>query len=89
MKNTLLFLFTSTAMNLFGQYFVLDNTFNCGFNAPVKCISVQADGKYLVGGEFTSTNLGQPLNSLAKINIDGSVDNSFNSGLGIAITRAS
>ena len=82
MKNALLLLFASTALNLFGQYFVVDNTFIGGFNGTVNCIAVQSDGKYIVGGNFMSTHLGQPINSVARLNNDGSLDLTFNTGLG-------
>lgn len=39
----------------------------------------QSDGKYLVGGDFTQYN-GEPVPRLVRLNADGSLDESFNSG---------
>src|SRR5690606_16040426 len=52
-----------------------------GFNAPVKIITVQSDGKIIVGGAFTMYN-GQPANHLIRLNQNGSIDASFNISMG-------
>ncbi|WP_166921417.1 T9SS type A sorting domain-containing protein [Flavobacterium poyangense] len=52
-----------------------------GFNHIVSKIVTQADGKILVGGNFT-TYLGNPENYLVRLNKDGSKDTSFNIGTG-------
>ncbi len=59
----------------------LDTTFKIGTgaNAVVYEIFRQADGKVLIGGDFTSYN-GNQANKLARINADGSFDSSFVSG---------
>ncbi len=59
----------------------LDETFNpgLGVNALVRAIDVQADGKILVGGNFTSCN-GVAMGHIVRLNTDGSIDTSFNSG---------
>ena len=44
-------------------------------------IAVQADGKILIGGAFTSCN-GTARNGIARLNTDGSLDMSFNPGSG-------
>ena len=54
----------------------LDTPFNPNANAPVRSIVLQADGKILVGGDFTSIS-GQTRNRLARLNTDGTAD-SFN-----------
>lgn len=61
----------------------LDNLFNIGtgFNNDVNKITLQADGKILVGGYFTNYN-GYPVNRIVRLNTDGSIDNSFNIGTG-------
>ncbi|NBV23529.1 MAG: hypothetical protein EBS05_16620, partial [Proteobacteria bacterium] len=61
----------------------LDNTFDpgTGANGPVYAVAVQADGKVLIGGDFTTVN-GIALTNLARLNGDGSVDTSFNTGSG-------
>jgi len=62
----------------------IDNTFSAGtgFNNTVWVIKVQTDGKIMVGGNFTQYN-GNPHSNLIRLNSDGSVDNSFNTGLGL------
>lgn len=62
-----------------------DNTFNIGtgFNNPIRDIQLQADGKILVGGDFTSFN-NTPINRLVRLNADGSRDNTFNIGTGFS-----
>lgn len=56
----------------------LDPTFDPGSgpNEFVAAISVQADGKLIVGGFFTSVN-GVERPGLARLNADGSLDSSF------------
>jgi uncharacterized delta-60 repeat protein len=60
-----------------------DNSFNTGtgFNFGVGEITTQADGKILVGGEFTTYN-GVTENRIIRLNADGSKDTSFNTGSG-------
>lgn len=45
-------------------------------NGLVYALASQPDGKLIVGGEFTQIN-GKPRNNLARLNADGSVDDSF------------
>jgi uncharacterized delta-60 repeat protein len=61
----------------------LDTGFNPGTGADngVSTIAVQADGKILIGGSFTSYN-GTGRNRIARLNADGSLDTSFNPGTG-------
>lgn len=61
----------------------IDTTFNpgTGFSNSVTSLSIQADGKVIVGGSYTSFN-GMPQNNLARLNLDGSLDTSFNWGIG-------
>src|SRR5690606_29582957 len=56
----------------------LDQSFvyGSGFNGPVYEVTLQPDGKTLVGGAFTSYN-GTSANNIIRINTDGTVDNSF------------
>jgi len=60
-----------------------DNSFNIGtgFNAVVHNISIQSDGKVIVGGGF-STYQGLSANRIIRLNSDGSIDNSFDTGTG-------
>ncbi len=61
----------------------IDNTFNLGTgaNSNIWSTSIQPDGKILIGGEFTSYN-GTARNYIARLNADGSIDPSFNTGSG-------
>ncbi len=62
----------------------LDTSFypKVGIFAPhVHCLVVQADGKILVGGEFTMLG-GQPRNHLGRLNANGTLDPTFNPGAG-------
>lgn len=61
----------------------LDATFNTGtgFNDAVFSIIVQPDGKILVAGDFTQYN-GANHRRIIRLNEDGSVDATFNTGTG-------
>jgi uncharacterized delta-60 repeat protein len=62
----------------------LDTSFNPGTGAnknSVTSIALQADGKVLIGGRFTSYN-GTPRNYSARLNSDGSLDTTFDPGAG-------
>jgi uncharacterized delta-60 repeat protein len=50
-------------------------TFNPGIgaNGDVRCVAVQADGKILIAGDFTSVN-GQPRSRIARLNPDGTLE---------------
>lgn len=67
-----------------------DSTFNTtdlgfgngdGFNNTVFSTAVQSDDKVIVGGTFTSFN-GSSINRIARLNEDGSLDTTFNPGIG-------
>lgn len=62
----------------------LDETFNPGTgaagNSPrINSIAIQPDGKILIGGLFESFN-GTAIKSIVRLNSDGSIDTTFNSG---------
>lgn len=61
----------------------LDGSFDpiIGVNNLVFCTAVQADGKILIGGDFTYVN-GSGRGRIARLNVDGSVDTSFATGQG-------
>jgi uncharacterized delta-60 repeat protein/gliding motility-associated-like protein len=64
----------------------LNATFNIGtgtggFYSDVLSIVLQSDGKIIIGGGFTTYN-GTAINNIARLNKDGSLDASFNSGIG-------
>ncbi len=58
-------------------YGVLDTNFNPGANGSINAFAIQADGKILVGGAFTTLG-GQTRNYLGRLNADGSLDPAFN-----------
>jgi uncharacterized delta-60 repeat protein len=65
----------------------IDNSFNsgCGVNPDngyIRDIAIQNDGKILIGGDFKKYN-GVEIGGVARLNNDGSIDNTFDSGLGI------
>ena len=59
----------------------LDTSFNPGqgFNGTVNAILQQPNGQLLVGGDFTAYN-GRTKNHLARLNLDGSLDTTFDAG---------
>ena len=57
------------------------NTFGGGFNLAVFNIIQLSDNRILVGGGFTDYN-GKSLNYIAKLNLDGTINNTFNIGTG-------
>ena len=61
----------------------IDTSFNpdTGTNRQVKSIAVQADGKVLIGGSFYTPSTGVRANVI-RLNTNGSVDSSFNQGIG-------
>lgn len=67
----------------------LDTSFDPGLGAAgsgnatvVRPIAVQTDGKIIIGGDFTTYN-NIPRNRIARLNSDGSLDTSFDPGLGV------
>ncbi|HON09218.1 MAG TPA: delta-60 repeat domain-containing protein, partial [Verrucomicrobiota bacterium] len=60
-----------------------DDTFAIGFgaNGNVRSIALQSDGKIIVAGEFTSFNR-VSTKYVVRLNSDGTVDQTFNTGLG-------
>ena len=65
-----------------------DLSFNTGTTGPdfiVYTADIQNDGKYIIGGNFT-TFQGVSSKRIARLNSDGSLDNSFNVGSGFNFT---
>ena len=62
----------------------LDATFNpgTGANGSVETTAIQSDGKIIIGGDFTSYN-GITINRIARINADGTLDATFDPGMGV------
>ena len=61
----------------------LDHTFDPGggANNAVRAIVLQPDGKMIIGGSFTTIS-GITRSGLARLNVNGSLDSSFNPGTG-------
>ena len=61
----------------------IDTTFVQGTGASdgVYSIAIQNDDQIIIGGWFTSYN-GTPRNKIARLNLDGTIDNTFNPGTG-------
>jgi uncharacterized delta-60 repeat protein len=53
-----------------------------GSSGAIHATAVQADNKILIAGDFTSYN-GTTANKIARLQMDGSIDKSFNSGSGV------
>ena len=65
----------------------VDETFDPNPNGPVRAVLLQPDGKIIIGGEFTSLKPNGALtpttrNRIARLNSNGSLDESFNPNLG-------
>ncbi len=58
----------------------VDPAFAPVVTSAVNTIAVQADGKILLGGEFTSVG-GETRNRIARLNADGTLDTAFNPSL--------
>jgi uncharacterized delta-60 repeat protein len=70
----------------------IDSTFNIGTgfttSVGIRTVEIQPDGKILCGGTFTQYN-GTNANNIIRLNSDGSVDTSFNSGSGFVLSGGS
>jgi len=61
-----------------------DGTFDAAFDPPggangrISDVLLQADGKIIIGGQFTSVNNNSNYKYLARLNADGTLDTSFN-----------
>ena len=73
---------TLSQINTFGQFrnYPVDKALGL-FNAQVEKILIQPDGKILVGGAFSTYN-GTTRNRIIRLNLDGSIDTTFNIGTG-------
>ncbi|MCU0440358.1 MAG: putative Ig domain-containing protein [Raineya sp.] len=63
----------------------LDTSFFVSYNLAggVHTISIQSDGKILIGGSMSQINNIRPINAFARLNLDGTIDNSFKTNTGI------
>jgi uncharacterized delta-60 repeat protein len=68
----------------FSSSFQVDTSFNTGtgFDGQILAIYQQSDSKILVGGGLVTTYSGSSQNRLFRLNLDGTVDTSFNIGTG-------
>jgi uncharacterized delta-60 repeat protein len=82
-KQLFLLMLTLGSINIFAQGGALDTSFDPGTGADntVLTTAVQADGKIVIGGDFTSYN-GTGRNRIARLNEDGTLDNTFDPGTG-------
>jgi len=63
-----------------------DNSFNSGSGVSgvgsfIHAIAIQSDGKILIGGDFSIYN-GTPANYIARLNSNGTIDTTFQTGVG-------
>ncbi len=67
----------------------LDSSFDPGANGDVFALAVQADGKILVGGQFTTLGGGgtgtTARNNIGRLNPDGTIDTSFDPGANFVV----
>lgn len=80
--------FNGTAVNRIARLNTdgsLDTSFHIGtgFDSVVNAIIIQPDGKLLIGGKFALYN-GTTRNKLARLNANGGLDGTFNSGTALA-----
>jgi uncharacterized delta-60 repeat protein len=77
-------LFTGTGFPLYNARLNADGTTDTSFssypNGAVYAIAIQTDGKIVIGGSFTTVN-GANRYRIARLDTDGSLDNSFQNGL--------
>jgi uncharacterized delta-60 repeat protein len=84
LKTALLFFLLSVGINTYAQQAgELDLSFNPGTGTynPVWCVALQPDSKVLIGGSFVTYN-GVMRGRIARLNADGSIDTTFNTGSG-------
>jgi uncharacterized delta-60 repeat protein len=84
--------FNGVAFNNFARLNVdgsLDTNFNAnlglGANSAVHAITIQPDGRVLVGGGFTNFN-GTVLNRIVRLNADGTLDTNFTANVGSGVS---
>ena len=77
------FAFIFSSLALLAQDGSLDASFDpgAGANSTVETTKIQPDGKILIGGIFSAFN-GSAVGGIIRLNSDGSVDNSFQTGTG-------
>jgi uncharacterized delta-60 repeat protein/uncharacterized repeat protein (TIGR01451 family) len=58
-----------------------DSGTEVGVDSTIFAAAIQSDGKIIIGGDFIEFN-GNPMNRIARLNVDGSLDTSFDPGIG-------
>ncbi len=83
LRNALAVIALSAAVTASAQPGALDTSFDpgTGANGSVYTTALQPDGKIIIGGFFSSYN-GTPRSGIARLNVDGSLDASFDPGTG-------
>jgi len=76
---------TSAVALLTVNQVTVDTGFNPGL-VGVRSLAVQADGKILIGGWFTSLG-GRPCTNIARLNANGTLDTGFNPGRTVTCIR--
>lgn len=66
-------------LNTDGTLDTIFNSAGAGFDATIRSIAIQTDGKIIVGGDFINFN-GAIANHIARLNTDGTLDTNFISG---------
>ena len=62
----------------------LDPTFNTDVDGAIYAVTLQPDGKILIGGGFTAVN-SSTRNRVARLNADGTLDTAFNPDLDVQV----
>jgi uncharacterized delta-60 repeat protein len=70
---------TAGAQDIVFEPGALDSSFQGGTDGAIAAIAIQPDGKILIGGYFTMAN-NSTRSRIARLNPDGSLDNTFNTG---------
>ncbi len=76
-------IFISTSMVRLNTNGSIDHTFNATVNSNTTYITLQPDGKLLIGG-YLLTEDGTYLGPLVRMHADGSLDKSFSAGKGVS-----
>lgn len=67
----------------------VDTTFNPNLNGDVRVMVLEADGKIMVGGTFTTvSNAATPRNRIARLNSNGTLDTTFSTDIRNGEVRA-
>jgi uncharacterized delta-60 repeat protein len=69
----------TVTVNFPGHVGDIESDFNPTVNGDIYALAVQPDGKIIIGGTFTAVG-GVPRGGIARLNIDGALDESFGPG---------